>query len=145
MCLKLVYKWVYGVEPPRVVEKIDSTELRMLLQSEFPRCQILLTDNEYKVTSFEEYQRFITCDSTDLLVYVSEFFDCDDFALRLHGNITVPGWSDLAFGHMFTLTENTAHAVNVFVDIDREVWVVEPQNDHIFRCREHWKPYFIEI
>jgi hypothetical protein len=147
MCFKKIYDYFfekkYDITPPANTQDVTWSELYTVLRAEFPQAQIVQTDRHYKTTTFDEYDRFIQWNMVDKRQYISDYYDCDDFSLSLMGEITIPEWSALAFGILFTKTPDAAHAVNVFIDNDREVWIVEPQTDAIFKCPSNWTPYFI--
>ncbi len=85
-------------------------------------------DNLYKTVSKSDMEKFLVKDKTSLRkYYVTEFFDCDDFAFRLKGNITTQNNADIAFFIVWTST----HAFNAFIDHNHKVWFIEPQTDEI--------------
>ena len=145
MCLNYFFEKKYGITKPVNTKTIDVSALYSVLYSEF-QCDVMeMSDTKYKTAPYEEYDRFLQYDDTDEIIYTSEFFDCDDFSVRLHGNITIPYWSALAFGELWVKKPEGGHAVNVFVDNDMEVWIVEPQTDAIFKMPSDWKAIRIEI
>jgi len=80
----------------------------------------------------------------------SEEFDesrnaCDDFSFALMGHISNPSWGALPFGIVWTKIPGGAHAVNCFIDKNRDVWIVEPQNDAVYKCPSNWEPYLVMI
>ena len=58
---------------------------------------------------------------------LAEVAACDDFAYRLKGQFSIPGWAELAIGIIWTKT----HAQNCVVDTNLDFWVIEPQNDNL--------------
>jgi len=150
MCLDyLFFKKRYGLTKPSPLIKIDADEFRGYMVSNFPNCAFRWQDKKYKVTNLSEYRRFLDWDDTDKQLYIPESYDCDDFAIRLHGNITIPFWSSLPFGHCYVtiISRDVNHAVNIFVDNEGDVYFVEPQDDNIYSIdsKKDWNPYFIEI
>jgi len=139
----------YGLEtnisPPNYLEEIEYAEVFSVLSAEFPNCSILLGDNKYKTTTKEELMRFLKEDNTDKYPYITEWYDCENFSDTLMGRLSNPDWGCLPFGTLWTSMPNGAHAVNVFVDNNREVWIVEPQNDGIFSLPNDWNPYFVKM
>lgn len=60
---------------------------------------------------------------------------CDDFAFRLMGCFSVPGWSGITFG----IATSKVHAYNCLIAEDfgvLKVYLVEPQSDEILFARE---------
>jgi len=146
MCFNYFFEKKYGITKPVNTQEIDNIELISLLISEFLITNIEMSDMKYKTAPYEEYERFLEYDDTDKILYIPEWFDCDDFSVRLHGNITIPYWSALAFGEIWVKKPgNVGHAVNFFVDNKRRVWIVEPQNDKIFIMPDDWEAYWIGI
>ena len=106
-------------------------------------------DNDYLTTDFGEYDRFIQHSKINWLTYESEYMDCDDFAIALWGEFTrTKHWSGLAFGQISVGKKSDpsfAHAINVFITNDHEVYYCEPQNDKVWlmRVEQNYEPYFI--
>ena len=59
--------------------------------------------------------------------YLPEERDCDDHSYRLMGQLSIPGWSALSFGILWTFS----HALNCFVTENGGFRLVEPQTDQI--------------
>lgn len=98
-------------------------------------CTLYLVDGKYRVPTLESMRKFLEEDKTNLSKYVSEWHDCDDFAFRLMGQFSIPGWSDIAFG----IAISSTHMYNCFIGTDdgkMVVYIVEPQSDRIFVAKE---------
>jgi len=132
-----------GITPPNYLGEIDYNEVHTILKAEFPDAWIGLSDSVYKTTTKEELMKYINYDIIDEYHYVSEYYDCDDFSYALMGSLSNPEWGALPFGIMWTDVPGGAHAVNCFIDNNREVWIIEPQTDQIFSLPKDWSPYFI--
>lgn len=145
MCFNYFFKKKYGITKPVNTKIIDGYIVKQLLRHEFGNVPLDISDKKFKTTDFSEYIRFLDYDLTDKNIYVSEWFDCDDFSVMLHGNITIPYWSALAFGELWVRTPNGGHAVNMFIDNDQKVWIVEPQNDRVFKMPDNWEAYRVEM
>jgi len=129
--------------PKKEREKVTSSYLLGLLEKEFGKdTTIYLVDRDYHLIDEEEMERFLIEDKTNLAKYVAEYHDCDDFSFRLMGQVSIPGWSDIAFGIIFAQTPQGGHAVNCFVSNEEEVLLIEPQNDKIFKKPLDWKVFF---
>ena len=136
---------VSDITPPNYLEEIGFSEVDTILKAEFPDATILLSDNKYNTTTKEELQRFLKNDITDKWQYVSEYMDCDDYSWSVLGRISNPDWGCLPFGYVWTNTSTGSHAVNIFIDNNREVWIIESQTDAVFKCPNDWKPYLISM
>ena len=113
------------------------------LTAEFPDCPILLSDEDYKTTTKEELIRYLSEDTTNDYPYISEWYDCNNFSYTLMGRLSNPDWGCLPFGILWTDTPLGGHAVNCFVDYNRDVWIVEPQSDEVFELPDNWEPWIV--
>jgi len=127
-------------------EKVDSKYLEIALRKEFGEDAIIyLVDYDYHLIDVGEMRNFLAEDKTNLAKYVPEYHDCDDFSFRLMGQVSTPGWSDIAFGIVFAHTPEGEHAVNCFVSATHAVLLIEPQTDEIMAKPENWQVFFCLI
>lgn len=111
--------------------------------------RIYLADSIYNLTSVDKLKEILIGDDTDNYVYRNEYFDCDDFSFRLMGQLSTPEYSDLAFGILWVGSKgNSGHALNIFVDEHKDVYIVEPQTDEIWEAKyiidkRNYKPWFV--
>jgi hypothetical protein len=131
--------------PPTIVANIPSSELREIIKRELNPRQTHFVDAKYGIYKLDDLKKFLASDGIDQLSYVKESFDCDNFAFVLLGE--EKKWfakgkfeCGSCFGYLAgdirkseTDTEVRPHAVNCFVDENRQVWLVEPQNDQLFK------------
>lgn len=129
--------------PKKEREEITAGNLVHLLTKEFGSDAVIyLVDYDYHLIDYAEMERFLAEDKTNLSKYVAEYHDCDDFSFRLMGQVSIPGWSDIAFGIVFVMTPQGGHAVNCFVSTAKEVYLIEPQTDKMFSTPSNWKVFF---
>lgn len=122
---------------------IKSDELEKILRDAFGKdASIYLVDYDYYLVDKAEMEKFLAEDKTNMDEYIPEYHDCDDFSFRLMGQVSVPGWSGLAFGIVFALIPGGGHAINCFVSEDKKVYIVEPQSDKIFETPKTWQVFF---
>jgi len=144
MCLR---RWLCGdpggIGPPNGLEGINVFEINTILQAAMPGVPLYISDMNYKTTTKEELERFLREDLVDSWKYVPELYDCDDYSFALMGHISNPEWGALPFGILWTGIPGGGHAVNIFIDNDRKLWIVEPQNDSIFELPDDWEPWFV--
>ena len=69
--------------------------------------------------------------------------DCDNFAMSLAGRFSKADLSGLAFGQCWIEAKDTesdevyfAHALNIFCNTEKKIWLVEPQTDQIFEPKQ---------
>jgi hypothetical protein len=99
---------------------------------------VFVSDMKYRLPSVDTIRHFLSVDDTDWLNYVVDFADCDDYAFVLQGAQEKRFWGrGYAFGILWYYNERFGHAVNFFIDRDRQLWIVEPQNDSIIKWCEN--------
>ena len=128
---------------PNFLEDISGSEVLTILKAEFPDATIIVSDLEYRTTTKEELKRFLKEDLTDKNRWVKEFYDCENFAFQLMGNISSPNWGTLSFGILLGKKNGNDHTINCFVDNDREVYLIEPQSDEIYKMSDVWNVIII--
>jgi len=120
---------------PSLERQIGYNDLHTLLKEKFPEAEIYLSDNTKYLCNLDDIEAFLEKDETDRLTFRNEAFDCDDFAYRLMGQLSVPMWADLSKGIIWTDT----HAMVCCVDINEDFWYIEPQADRIQSKLEPWQ------
>ena len=130
---------------PQQLEELNINEVNTILRAEFPSAKIYISDNKYKTTTIEELRGYLRYDLTNKNIYIPEYYDCDNFSYTLMGSLSNPIWGCLAFGILWTTTDNGNHAVNIFIDNERNIWIVEPQTDSVFHLPDDWIPYLVMI
>ena len=117
------------------VMTITNAELFALLTSHFPNVPVYMSDSLYRLCHPDDMAWFLANDATNRLEYEAETYDCDNFARTLWGNFGVKGWADLTFGICWT----ELHALNLFIDVDKNIWFLEPQTDEIQSRLKSWQ------
>jgi len=97
--------------------------------------RLYVSDNTFEICTIADLRRFVEWDKTDLLNYVGEALDCDDFAQALAGDFArykewsgFPVgiiWGALFGGHAFTI----AVAWPSLEDRTPRLYYIEPQGD----------------
>lgn len=107
------------------------------------------SDRFYLDYTIEEVRKFLASDDTSFKQYLSEYFDCDDFAQVLAGRVngTMLG---IPFGTIwyYGITNGRfwGHAVNLFYDhVKDRMFMVEPQNDKVYEWKKDWRVGLIVI
>lgn len=130
--------------PKVILTNVAREQIRVAIEVETGRNpKFYFSDREYNLTSVEDIKKLLSMDDTDRNKYVAELFDCDDFAYRLMGQFSTPEWAGLAFGIMWVQTPSYGHAINCMVDNEFQFWVIEPQNDKVFKLPGDWNPYVV--
>lgn len=106
-----------------------------------------ISDRDYTGYSIWEVHRYVTRhDSTNHMRYISEVFDCDDFAQVLQGNVNRV-LKGIPFGTIWYYGKNWGHAVNIgYCHRQDKIYLVEPQNDKFYRFNKSaWRAGMIII
>lgn len=114
---------------------ISSAEWEAVALTQYPSLQdIKLPDVTFQTTTLEGMKKILTLDWTDLVPYVSQISDCDEYADRLHTHLfdyyhitgVLETWGN---------TDKGRHGFNLAVLQDGGKWaarLIEPQTDEIF-------------
>lgn len=112
----------------------STAEKAMLLDKWFPGVQQFLT-YQYVLPSYDDIALFLAQDQTNKYDYVFPDYLCSHYAMRLAGQFSIPGWSNLTFGLCWT----DKHALNCVITQDKEFYFVEPQTDTLQDKLEPWQ------
>jgi len=95
-------------------------------------------DAFYQPVDQDLLQMILDADQGDKEEYVTEDYDCDDFAFNLmgvfHQNRQSAAWPIFI---TWILTPEGGHAVLSYYR-DGQVWIIEPQTDEIFAVPDDW-------
>ncbi len=106
-----------------------------------------ISDKSYTGYSIWEVYQFVkNSDNTNYMRYISEVFDCDDFAQVLQGNVNRV-LKGIPFGTIWYYGKDWGHAVNIgYCHKQDRIYLVEPQNDKFYRFnKKAWRPGMIII
>ncbi len=93
---------------------------------------VFLSDSFYFLYPDHEIAKVLSEDLTDLQMWISTYFDCDDFAQVVAGVVNQQ-LKGVAFGTLWFKGRYIYHAVNCFYSHDqKKMKVVEPQTDRIY-------------
>lgn len=135
-----------NLSPPTSGEWVSTEYIAEHLLEQFPEVgsKIYFKDSRYLLVPIDEVERLLNWDATDEFVYVPEQYDCDNYELRLWGQInSLPEWAGISLGMVWF--SEPAHALNLFVDIEGKVWLIEPQSDTVFEKPQDWEAFLIML
>lgn len=118
---------ILGDQIPQDWERGDYIDVFEALNKVGPFAKIYLADQYYYFCDAQTISDFLAQDPTEQETYVTETHDCDDFSFRLMGQFHEKPYSALAFG----IAWSQIHAFNLFIDKQKRVWIIEPQNDMV--------------
>lgn len=136
-------EWLLGEHIPDDWTRVDYTFVAEKLIEAFPFAKkIYLSDRYFYLCPKQDIIDFLAQDITDKRQYLTEIFDCDDFAFRLMGQFHTMPYSALAIG----IAWSRVHAYNtVVIDNEQNVWIIEPQTDALIRPEDAEKEYETEL
>lgn len=124
------------VEPEKIqptsTVRISYEDLFSLIKRKYPDSFLYLSDKEYLLCDYDDIALFLAQDESNKETYVENEYDCDDFSYRLMGQFSIPGWSSLCFGIVWTMT----HSMNCFIDVTGKFWFIEPQTDELMKTTD---------
>ena len=115
---------------------ISASTLSSYIVRDFgPVCRggaVFLSDGFYFLYPDSEVQKVLSEDLTDLQMWISTYFDCDDFAQVVAGEMNNQ-LKGIPFGTLWFKGAGIYHAVNCYYSLNqRRMKVVEPQTDGIY-------------
>ena len=144
--LKLGYDEPYDprtIPTQTSIARISSIDLKSIMKKTPGMGRVLdyaNSDENYKLVDKSTIKNLLRINPVNNRVYVPIKNDCDDYAWILMGDVN--RWdSDLAFGIVWS----HGHAINWFIDTNKKIWYIEPQNDVIFEPRKDWNAVRIMI
>ena len=119
---------------PTSKKEIAYEEKMSFLIGKFPNVPIFGT-YKHLLASYDDIAVFMAQDQTNEFPYNFPDFICSDFSFRLMGQFSIPGWSEVTFGVVWT----DVHALNCILTEDMEFYFVEPQADKLQEELESWQ------
>jgi len=127
----------------------SSQLIRQRLQRQFPNAHIRIADTDYSAPTRAEFEAWLQEDNVSTRTYHPEWHDCDDFARALRCKIFKIGQqlkTTLAVAYCEGYTEGGYHAYNLLIDDKDDIYIVEPQNDHLVQASEStYRTDFIQL
>ena len=126
-------------------EIISCQELREALYIEFGNdIEILQLDKVYRLVNPSMLNDFIQVDDTASILEPG--FDCDDYSIRFWGNTKQVDTNNLAIGVAVFDYDNkdVAHMTVLFVDYNKEVWLVNHASE-IIKPKGNWTLRYVMI
>ena len=118
---------VINLDDPQILGNISNQELYTLLTNKI-NVPLYISDRIYSLTSVEKAEIFNEETKVAYNKWLSEEFDCDEFAAALYGFWNLDN-NQFAFGIAWSNT----HAFNIMIDEDLQVWIIEPQNNKFIK------------
>ncbi|MHA1287729.1 MAG: hypothetical protein ACTSPB_10040 [Candidatus Thorarchaeota archaeon] len=129
---------LYPPKPEKIVATMDKEAIYKILAKTYPTAGVWLLDKKYKVVEYGVLMETVKKVMKGKWRYTRELFDCDDFAFRLMGLLSIGDWAGIAFGMAF----GKGHAYNIAVvekDGVLKAVVIEPQT----LAEADYKPSFV--
>jgi hypothetical protein len=134
-----------NIPPPLIVTTINHFELKQIYsqQLNIDTQFIFSPDRLYGLYSNEDLVTFLKNSTVNVMEYKPESFDCDDFANVLKGeerkwfskiHEKVGSTFGVLWGDLRKPNESQKpwrHAMNCVIDSNKEVWLIEPQDDTV--------------
>jgi len=114
---------------PEVLGKITFGELHTLLSPHTK--EIYISDRNFNLTSQRRAKDFSITTKVATKKWLNEQHDCDEFSFALMGYWN-KGLEQFAFG----IAWSNAHAFNIMVDNNKQIWIVEPQTNKFTKVED---------
>lgn len=120
---------VYETQWQPETEVRDAEWLHGVIKEKFSNVSICLLDNKYWFCSKEDMRQIIKEDWTDNKQYISDRFDCEDFARQFAAHLREL-WDVNQVAVVYDWTAR--HSFNIIFFSNGDAWIFEPQNDKIY-------------
>jgi len=105
---------------------------------------IFISDTKYMIPRLADIIEFLKINIFKFRQYVPDRFDCDNYSFSLMG-MSTNVLSGYAIGIIWVNTgRGSKHALNFFIEKDKQITYIEPQTNKIFRDK-NYRPYFVVI
>jgi len=123
--------------------RISAPEIMEILKAETGielKCAFNNADMTYKKVDIDNLKIFIAKNNlANQFKYTKESLDCDDFSFILQGDMSKYD-SDLAVGIVWGVTpQGHGHAFNFCISTDQQLFLIEPQQNRVFKPEKLWK------
>lgn len=120
-----------------------------VVRNAYPRAQIKIADAVYSTVSLEEFNKWIRDDMVSDRRYYKNYFDCDNFARWLRCamfKINLVYKTEITMLYCEGGAPGGYHAFNMFIDDADNLYIVEPQDDHVVPYYDSvYEPDFIQL
>lgn len=134
---------------------VTASELEIMIKEQCfvdDRVDFRMGDERYWLCPDETMKEVLKGTSIDKEPYKKEIIhgkvkyihDCDNYAMSLAGRFSEPDLAGLAVGQIWLQAKEIktdkiifGHAINIYANTDKEIKLVEPQTDHIFKPKEN--------
>lgn len=100
-----------------------------------PHCKdIYLSDMTYGLTSKKEAIKYSIETALQYKKWIKEKHDCDEFSFALMGY-----WNKGLEQFCFGVAWSKSHAFNIMIDNNKQIWIVEPQNNAFMKIEDVMK------
>jgi len=131
--IEAAYRKAFTVASPSFVQRILRWITKKVVGATTGN-PFYFADTYYQPTDETLIKQILSADKTDLVQYVKESHDCDDFTFRLmgvfHQNVKTAAMP--IFITWVLMTDGQAHAVISYCTNSGAVLIIEPQNDQIY-------------
>ena len=121
----------FSLKPTEVI----AHQVRTFLQGYGYKNNVTLSDGKYRLVPFYQWKEIIKIDWTDKKKYLTDFYDCDNFAFLFAARmaeIFELNSAGVAHGHIYNKDTGkwiAGHFWNVIVSNDFKLWFYEPMKD----------------
>lgn len=126
---------------PKFLYDMDKTELSNLLSIRFPGITIAISDETYKLCFKQNIEDFV---KTIKISHIPGG-DCDDRVFIMLAEVKKSVFNVIPFGFTWVDTGSNLHAINLFIDDKKDLYVVEPQSSTVLLFPNNYKPYLVVI
>jgi hypothetical protein len=119
------------IKEPEAKGFISLSDAYALLKQQTGSNDIYLSDSQLNLANIDAAKKFTNDTKVWADNWVKDDHDCDNFSFALMGY-----WSEGLKSFAFGIAWSNNHAFNVFVDENKQLWIVEPQTNQYMSVQE---------
>jgi len=131
--LKKILEWIEKQKLKKDLRTISGNDVWNIVNDEFDNPRVNILDSKYKVPRLEYLKHALSKTAIDRARYVSDLYDCDNFAFHLHSVLALE-YHINSVG--IVISGASRHAFNIVIAHEggkEKVYKLEPQADRLWR------------
>ena len=118
------------IESPKPTGKLSYNETRSIL-NQLGVMNVYLADTQYSTCPKNNALLFQQKIGVNLKRYIAEDHDCDVFSFESMGY-----WNKDDYQYAYFIVWSNTHAFNLFIDDEKNIWIIEPQSAKFYSIDE---------
>jgi len=141
--LQKILEWIEKQRLKKDLRTISGNVVWDIVTNEIDNPKVRILDNKYKVPRLEYLKHALSKTAINRARYVSDYYDCDNFAFHLHSVLALE-YHINSVG--IVISGKSRHAFNLSIAHEggnEKVYKIEPQADRVWRPEQPERDKFV--